>query len=607
MKRYLACTALICVLAPALASAAEPLSATDIVTRMRPSIVTLSILDPDKQKSSGSGVFLTASGQILTCFHLISNAKTVSALLPDGTSARVTGVLSSSRAQDWAVLQSDVRNAVPAPRGKPALLRQGDRVYAVGAPAGGPDPEIAEGAVSRIRDTQGAGLYLWTTAPVATGSSGGPVVNANGEVVGIAAFRMPQGDNLVFAIGIGNVESHWKGTERARPFAAASAEIRGNVPVPSPPDDPTEAPRLFADGLAALPGDGATLSEKETAYRSALTFFEKDDRLWPNDVDIRFQVAYCYGALGETAKAIAGFRTVIRLQPLDPIPHFNLGVVLANAGRTGEAIVEYRTAIRLKPDYAMAHNNLGVMLRRLSRNDEAMQEYRTAIRNQSDLAEAHFNLGLALRKAGRADEAVAEYRTAIRFKPGFDAAHFSLGVAHSEAGRTDEAIAEYKEALSANPDYVQAYFGLGNALYLKSRTDDAVTEYAEAIRICPEYSAPCFRRGVDLDDVGCTDDEIELYRATIEVKYDFAEAQYYLGSALSRLGRTDEAITELTTAIRIKPEYANAHLGLGMAYLAKGDHSSALKEYGILKNLDAEKSKALFDLIYPPGVKAHTG
>lgn len=606
VKRYLAFVALASVHFPTFGAAVEPLSSSDLLARVRPSVVKLSVVDADKHTSSGGGVFLTASGQILTCFHVVANAKTVTAQLPDGSTTRVTGILASSRAQDWAVVQSDVRNAVPAPRGKPANLRQGDRVFTLGAPSDS-NPTVSDGLVMRVRDVEGAGVYLTMTAPISSGTGGGPVLNASGDVVAIAAFPLSKGDSVNFAVGITNVDAQWKGIGRARPFAAESAEVRGNVPVPSLPEDPAEAPRLFAQGLTALPDDSTPAGDKEAAYRRALAFFEQDDHLWPSDMDIRFQVAACNGELGETAKAIAGFRSVIRLKPLDPSAHYSLAVVLGNAGRTGEAIAEYRTAIRIKPDYAMAHNNLGVMLGRLTRNDEAMAEYRTAIRNKPDLAEAHFNLGLALRKASRPDEAVAEYQTAIRFKPAFEEAHFSLGVAHSEAGRTDEAIAEYREAIRINSEYVQAHFGLGNVLYTKGRTDEAVAEYATAIRICPDYGAPCFHRGFDLDDVGSTQDEIALYRATVEIKYDFAEAQYYLGSALSHLGRTDDAIEELTAAIRIKPSYANAHLGLGEAYFAKGDHSSALKEYGILKGLDADKAKTLFDLIYPPDKKAHTG
>jgi len=59
-----------------------------------------------------------------------------------------------------------------------------------------------------------------------------------------------------------------------------------------------------------------------------------------------------------------------------------------------------------------------------------------------------------------------------------------------------------------------------------------------------------------------------------------------------------EAVESYKQAIRIKPDLAEAHYKLGIAYLIKGDRGSALEEYKILKVLDPESAKKLFNLIY---------
>lgn len=596
MKPFLARAALACLLLPAHAQGAEKPSAADILARVRPSVVKLSVVDARKQTSSGSGVFLTADGQILTCYHVIANAKTVVARLADGSTAKVTSVVAFSAAQDWAVVQSDARNAVPAPRGKPSALRQGDRIYTLGAPLG-LNLTASDGMVSAIRTIEGVGLYLQITAPISPGSSGGPVLNTDGEVVGITAFYLTKGENLNFAVAISTVEAEWTGNETPRPFAAASAQANGKAPTKAPPPDSTEVARLYAQGAAAIPSDDASKSVKVAACRKALPYFATANRLAPNDPDILFQEAYCHVVLGETAKAIREYRAAIRIKPNDATARNNLGVALGNAGRSKEEITEYRAAIRIKPDSVEGHFNLGLALGTAGRTEEAIAELRAAVRIKPDYAEAHYNLGVALGKAGRTSDAIAEYKTAISTKPAYAEAHYNLGLAYGEAGRTDEAIAEFRAAIHINPQHVEAHYSLGAALGRAGRIDEAIAECRAAIRIKPDSAEALYNLGVTLDAAGRTNEAISEYRASIRAKPGFAVAHLNLGAALGDQGRVEESIAEYRTAIRIEPDCAEAHGNLGMCYSVKGDRARAMKEYGILKSLDKAKAKVLLDFI----------
>lgn len=653
MKRYLACAALTCLLLPGCGHEKGKPSATDIFARVRPSVVKLNVVDSTNRQSSGSGVFLTADGQILTCYHVISGAKTVVAHLADGSTAKVTGVVAASQAQDWAVVQSDARNAVPAPRGKASALRQGDRIYTLGAPLG-LDLTASDGMVSSIRNVQRVGLYLQITAPISPGSSGSPVLNADGEVVGIAASALAEGENLNFAVAISNVEAQWKGTESPRQFAAVSAAVKGAAGANPPLSDSEVVGRLFAQGVAALPDVDASENVKSAAFRHALLWFERANRLLPNDVDILFELAYCHAGLREFDEAIAGYRQALRMKPGDEDTHFNLGVALRGAGRTNEAIAEYRQAIRIKPEDAEVHNNLGVALGLVHHNEEAIAEYRTAISIRADYAEAHSNLGLALGKAGRNDEEISEYRTAIRIRPNYAYAHANLGAALGEAGKDAEAIEEYKTAIRLKQDLADVHFSLGWVYARKGDRASALREYdtlrglnqtkakalMEFINIArhkpksllqKDLAAAHINRGVELGSKGRTNEAIEEFRTGIRLDPNEVDAHDDLGLALYRNGETDaaiaefriavrlkptdadvhrnlgvalvnkheddQAIAELRTAIRLEPELAPAHFALGLVYLMKGDKDSALKEYDTLKGLDAGLAKQLSDSI----------
>ena len=72
-----------------------------------------------------------------------------------------------------------------------------------------------------------------------------------------------------------------------------------------------------------------------------------------------------------------------------------------------------------------------------------------------------------------------------------------------------------------------------------------------------------------------------------------------LGTDYAKLGMATRAIEALEQTIRIDPEHATAHYNLGLSYLLTDNTIAALDQYRILKDLDTELAKKLFDLIYP--------
>ena len=172
-----------------------------------------------KQESIGSGVIIDSDGYIVTNAHVIRGARRVQVNIPapenDDTpdqslisgrgrtvDARILGFDSEI---DLALLKVEVKGLPALPLSDYNKLRQGDVVFAFGSPEGLKD-SVTMGVVSAIArqpDPDSSMVFVQSDAPTNPGNSGGPLVNVDGELVGINTFILTQGggnEGLGFAI-----------------------------------------------------------------------------------------------------------------------------------------------------------------------------------------------------------------------------------------------------------------------------------------------------------------------------------------------------------------------------------------------------------------------
>lgn len=161
--------------------------------------------DPDEPDAgSGSGVIIEADGHILTNHHVIDGAERITVKLADGRSLRAR-VVGADAATDIALIKVQASSPLPAARlGDSSLLRVGEWVCAIGNPLAY-EHTVTVGVISYLgRKLYDASLddYIQTDAAINYGNSGGPLINAQGEVIGINAAMSWQASNIGFAIPI---------------------------------------------------------------------------------------------------------------------------------------------------------------------------------------------------------------------------------------------------------------------------------------------------------------------------------------------------------------------------------------------------------------------
>lgn len=186
-----------------------PLTPGEIATLLAPSLVTITAEDSPGSESQGTGVVVADDATILTAWHVVDGGKTVHVTFADGTTttAEVTG---ADEANDIVTLLPDELPSVivPAVLGASQALAPGSEVVALGNPLG-LTQSVSAGVVSGLGRSAAhpgggelTGLIQFDAA-VNPGSSGGPLVDTTGSIVGVVvALVNPTGDRTFIGIGL---------------------------------------------------------------------------------------------------------------------------------------------------------------------------------------------------------------------------------------------------------------------------------------------------------------------------------------------------------------------------------------------------------------------
>jgi S1-C subfamily serine protease len=156
------------------------------------------------QEDQGSGFILDKQGHILTNYHVVANARKVEVQTHD--KHRYTAqIIGSDRLHDLALLQINASNLTPAVLASSHDLQVGQQVYAIGNPFGLSGTMTAGiiSAIRSVRGPQGAPIEnaIQTDAAINPGNSGGPLLNSQGEVIGINSMIAQNGAEQNAGIG----------------------------------------------------------------------------------------------------------------------------------------------------------------------------------------------------------------------------------------------------------------------------------------------------------------------------------------------------------------------------------------------------------------------
>ena len=206
------------------AAVAQESTTARIARENLPAVVTLiAVDDHDQPLALGSGFFITRDGILVTNAHVVGGAARI-IVRWRGQRGTALRILNFARKYDLVTLQTSFESTPAVSLADSDSVAVGQDVVVLGSPQG-LEGTVSTGIVGGLR-TLGSVKFLQVTAPISPGSSGGPVFNSVGRVIGIATATSARGQNLNFALPVNLLRDLPPATVAFRAATPAAFDLR---------------------------------------------------------------------------------------------------------------------------------------------------------------------------------------------------------------------------------------------------------------------------------------------------------------------------------------------------------------------------------------------
>ncbi len=369
------------------------------------------------------------------------------------------------------------------------------------------------------------------------GMSGGPVLDAKGQLVGINAGTEAEGF-IGYSVGVPN--SNLFGLIAKKGIALEELNLVNNAPE-----------KLSPAQEITLKKHPAFILEKPDNNADASAWFNYGNELWRLE---RFE------------EAIVALKKSIELGSGRSDGYLALGLVYASQNKHQLAVEQFDKVIKISPLNIQALREKSDSLSALEKYSEALEAIDLAI----DVEENDFNLYLRLANIlyflGRLDEAIEAYTNSIQINPNFSAIYIDRGIVYYNQNEFDLALADWTHAIAINPNYAKAYYNRANLYKNQNKFDLALDDYTRAIAINPNYAKAYGNRGILYKDQNKFDLALDDYTRAIAINPNLATAYNNRANLYKDQNKFDLALDDYTRAIDINPNDAEVYYNCGILY-----------------------------------------
>jgi hypothetical protein len=319
--------------------------------------------------TEGTGFIASSDGLVITNYHVIGIAKRVK-VWQGSRALDVEGVMYGDKENDFVILKAKGKGLPSVKFGHAYKIKSGEKVYIISSSKNA-GHTLSKGVFRKMRQASRGSKVVEITAPVSHGSSGSPIFNKDGEVIGITTSLLKRAESLILAV----------------PADIITEKLDMRAPVTSI-ENIIKNYQNSAEYWFYL---GYYLSEVNL-HKDAVNVFDEALSLKPDFADARYYRGLAYEKLGRDKEALKDYREAARLQPDFADAYFSLGIVCGRLGRYKEAAEALKQAVRLEPDFTDAHYNLGVAYLLLHDKGAAIEKYNALKPLNSKLADKLLSL-----------------------------------------------------------------------------------------------------------------------------------------------------------------------------------------------------------------------
>jgi serine protease Do len=180
------------------------LTAEQVYDIVNQSVVMIISTENNGNEDQGSGVVIMDGGYIATCNHLIENSTAIT-VKHQNLEFKNAEIVAQDVQRDIAIIKISAENLTPIKVADSDILKPGQQVYTISSPVGY-ENTISEGIVSGLRKDKVKTTLIQSTAPITEGSSGGALINSNGELIGLLSSGKHEG-SLYFSIPVNEIRT----------------------------------------------------------------------------------------------------------------------------------------------------------------------------------------------------------------------------------------------------------------------------------------------------------------------------------------------------------------------------------------------------------------
>jgi tetratricopeptide (TPR) repeat protein len=487
--------------------------------------VTVMIQNAQTPQDAGSGVIIKREGEtytVLTAHHVVQQSLGFKLMTPDKKLYPVVqGSIQPLPGVDLALVQFKSAGSYGVAKiGDSAQSPSGSASFVSGFPASNVNAVISEpeyyftsgeivANASRPNKDGYALAYSNATFP---GMSGGPVLNEQGELIGIH--------------GRGERAERLQDSQVRNDVAVLKTEFNYAIPINT---FLTLAPQVNKTLALRTPSPSVSSGPKADDF-----FLQADEKY--KAVDLK--------------GAVENYSQALRLNPNYGEAYFGRGDARGDLGDKQGAIEDLTQAIRINPNQLRAYGARGLFRSQSGDQEGAKADFQKALNisiNSEDYRD-YINRGLAHSGLGDKKSAIADYDQAIRLAPKYAPAYINRGIARYALGDKQGAITDLDQAIRLEPKLAPAYANRGFVRYELGDKQGAITDADQAISLNPNLAIAYQNRGVFRSGLGDYKSAIADLDQAIRLDPKSVSAYHWRGFVRNVLGDKQGAIADYQKA-----------------------------------------------------------